>query len=82
LYRGYAFERLSVVLRSGPAAAVLSSVVFAYAHAPLWGFGVSTALVVPALCATAFYMWRRDLAANVIAHIATDLVGIVVNGAA
>jgi len=81
LYRGYAFERLSLLLRSRIAAAVVVSLLFAYAHVPLWGFAVSTVLVVPGICATAFYAWRRDLAANVIAHVATDLLGIAFRGA-
>jgi membrane protease YdiL (CAAX protease family) len=76
LYRGYAFERLSLILRSRVAAAIGSSIVFAYAHWPLWGFGVSTVLVVPGIAATLFYLWRRDLSANVMAHVVTDLVGI------
>jgi membrane protease YdiL (CAAX protease family) len=78
LYRGYAFERLSVYLRSTWVAALVSSLIFAYAHAPLWGLGVSGALVIPALLGTLFYLWRRDLVANIIAHVATDLLGIVV----
>jgi membrane protease YdiL (CAAX protease family) len=78
LYRGYAFERLAVYLRSTWSAAILSALVFAYAHTPLWGLGVSTALVVPALLGSFFYLWRRDLAANIMAHVTTDLLGIVV----
>jgi uncharacterized protein len=77
LYRGYAFERLALLLRSQTGALVLSSLIFAYAHTPLWGLGVSTALVLPAIFSTAFYLWRRDLAANVMAHVVTDLAGIV-----
>jgi membrane protease YdiL (CAAX protease family) len=78
LYRGYAFERLSVYLRSTWGAAIVSALVFAYAHTPMWGLGVSTALVVPALLGSFFYLWRRDLAAYIMAHVATDLLGIVV----
>jgi membrane protease YdiL (CAAX protease family) len=72
-------EKLSAVLGSRLAAAVVSSVVFAYAHAPLWGIGASTALLIPALFSALFYLWRRDLSANVLAHIAVDLVGVVIN---
>ena len=78
LYRGYAFERLSLYLRGTWAAAIVSSLIFAYAHAPLWGLGVSSALVIPALLGGLFYLWRRDLAANIIAHVVTDLLGVVV----
>jgi membrane protease YdiL (CAAX protease family) len=77
LYRGYALDRLAVVLRSQAAAVVLSSAIFAYAHAPLWGVGVATALLLPALLAGTFYLWRRDLSTMIAAHIATDLVGLV-----
>jgi membrane protease YdiL (CAAX protease family) len=76
LYRGYAQERLSsVVGRTGGAA--VTTLVFAFAHAPLWGFGAATMLVLPAVVGSTFYAWRRDLAALVLAHVATDLIGIV-----
>jgi membrane protease YdiL (CAAX protease family) len=76
LYRGYAFARLQPLVGSRALAAVIVSVVFAYAHTPQWGVAVSTALLLPGLAATAFYAWRRDLPANIIAHVVTDLRGL------
>jgi membrane protease YdiL (CAAX protease family) len=76
LYRGYAQERLSsVVGRTG--GAVVITLLFAFAHAPLWGLGVAALLVLPSGVGAAFYAWRRDLTALVLAHVATDLIGIV-----
>jgi membrane protease YdiL (CAAX protease family) len=76
LYRGYAQERLSsLVGRTGGAA--VTTLLFAFAHAPLWGLGVAALLVMPSAVGAAFYAWRRDLAALVLAHVATDLIGIV-----
>jgi membrane protease YdiL (CAAX protease family) len=77
LYRGYAQERLTALARSQLAGAALPSVIFAFAHAPLWGLGVATALLLPGLVGAWFYAWRRDLAANVLAHMVTDLLGLV-----
>jgi membrane protease YdiL (CAAX protease family) len=75
LYRGYAIERLSAVMRSRPKAVLTASVIFALAHAPTWGMGVGLALVVPAILQGALYAWRRDLAVNALAHVATDALG-------
>jgi membrane protease YdiL (CAAX protease family) len=62
---------------SRTAGAAVASLVFAFAHAPLWGLGAATLLVLPAAVGAAFYGWRRDLAALILAHIATDFMGIV-----
>ncbi len=82
LYRGYAIERLSAAMtpqlgarRASWLAAAVSVVAFALAHAPLWGPGVAFVLLIPGVFGAAFYLWRRDLAANVLAHVVTDLVG-------
>ena len=77
LYRGYAQERLEAITRSTVAGAVLCAVVSAFVHAPLWGGAVATVLLVPAFFAAAFYAWKRDLGALVIAHVITDFSGIV-----
>jgi uncharacterized protein len=80
LYRGYAFERLGQLTGSRLLGGALCALVFALAHAPLWGIDVGIILVLPAVVATLAYHYRRDLVANVLAHVATDLLGIVSSG--
>ena len=69
LYRGYALERLVSLTRSRWVAAVTVVVIFTLAHVPLWGLGFALAADLPfAVVMTAFYLWRRDLVANALAH--------------
>jgi len=77
LYRAYAFERASAWLGSEWLGGALGVTAFGVAHVPLWGVGPSLTTLIPAAIATAFYAWQHDLAALVIAHVASDLVGIV-----
>lgn len=78
LYRGYAIERLSTISRSPWFAATASTTVFALAHIPLWGVGYSLIVVLPfGIMMAAFYLWRRDLAANMIAHSAGLVVAMI-----
>jgi hypothetical protein len=44
----------------------------------MWGWGASLTTFFSGGLATLFYLWRRDLAALIIAHVLTDFVGIVV----
>jgi membrane protease YdiL (CAAX protease family) len=76
LYRGYAQERLSALV-GGTVGAAVTTLVFAFAHAPLWGLGAAALLILPGAVGAAYYAWRRDLTALVLAHIATDIIGIV-----
>jgi len=75
LYRGYALTRLERPL--GPAlAAALSVSIFALAHAPLWGAGPVVTFLVSGGCLAAFFLWRRDLVAYVVAHVVVDALGL------
>lgn len=82
LYRGYAITRLELVTNSKALAGALSVLVFALAHAPLWGPGPVISFVLSGGFLAAFFLWRRDLLANVVAHVAVDTLGIVVGPAA
>ncbi len=82
LYRGYAITRLELVTHSRALAAALSVLVFAAAHAPLWGPGPVISFAVSGGFLAAFFLWRRDLLANVVAHVAVDALGIVAGAAA
>jgi membrane protease YdiL (CAAX protease family) len=76
-YRGYAIERLSELGLPRPVAAAVPLVIFAVAH---WTGGWANIVIALALGAilAAFYLWRRDLVANMIGHWLVDFVGNVV----
>lgn len=78
LYRGYAIERLADITGSYWIAGLIPVLVNALAHVPMWGWLVSLTFVVSGVIATAFYLWRRDLIANIIAHVVTDFAGLVI----
>ena len=73
LYRGYAQTRLAELTGS----AALSVLAFALAHGPLWGAGPALSFLVSGGFLAAFFAWRRDLLANVTAHVVLDAVGLV-----
>lgn len=75
-YRGYAIERLQAVGLGRAASAVLPLLVFAIAHYTGGAANILIALVLGAIL-TGFYLWRRDLVANIIAHTLVDLVANV-----
>ena len=77
LYRGVA---LAILIPAGVAPAIAASLVviaFALAHAPMWGPGPALTTALSGACLTLFFLWHGDLLANVLAHVATDFVGIV-----
>jgi membrane protease YdiL (CAAX protease family) len=77
LYRGYAIERLAWLSGSYWVAGTVSVAASALAHVPMWGWLASSSFVISGGALTAFYVWRRDLSATIVAHVVTDLVGIV-----
>ena len=78
LYRAYAIESLSAITGSFGVAGALSLLAFAAAHVPLWGWGPALTTLGSGAVATLVYIWRRDIVALIVAHIATDLYGIVI----
>lgn len=77
LYRGVA---LAVLVSFGIEplfAASLIVAVFGLAHIPMWGMGPALSTVVSGAVLTVFFLWHGDILANIIAHVVTDLVGIV-----
>lgn len=77
LYRGYAITRLASLTGSATLAAALSVAIFAVAHGPLWGPGPVVSFLFSGGFLAAFFLWRRDLLANVVAHVAVDGLGLV-----
>lgn len=75
-YRGYAIERLQALGLGRFPAAAIPLVIFAVAH---WTGGAANILIALVLGATlsGFYLWRRDLVANMIGHFLVDFAGNV-----
>jgi membrane protease YdiL (CAAX protease family) len=76
-YRGYAIERLEALTGSTILACALSAALFALAHVPMWGWGASSTTLVSGAIFAALYAWQRDLFPLVIAHVATDIAGLL-----
>ena len=77
LYRGYAIARLSDLTGSCLLACIVSVVSLGLAHVPMWGWAPAVTTIVSGGIGTAVYLWRQDILALILAHIATDLYGIV-----
>lgn len=75
-YRGYAIERLQAVGLKPAWAAGIPLVIFALGH---WTGGAANILIALVLGAilSGFYLWRRDLVANMIGHGLVDFVANV-----
>jgi len=75
-YRGYAIERLQAIGFSKVWAAAIPLVIFSVGH---WNGGWRNIVIALALGAilSAFYLWRRDLVANMIGHFAVDFIGVI-----
>lgn len=78
LYRGYAIERLHVLIGNIWLAGAISLLMFAIVHLPLWGIGASLTTLVSGGIFTALYIWRNDVSFLILAHVITDLYGLVI----
>ncbi len=77
LFRGYAITRLEALSGSRIFAAAFSVSVFALAHWPLWGVGPVLTFVLSGGFLAAWFLWRRDLVANIVAHVVVDSMGLL-----
>ena len=75
-YRGYAIERLQTLGLNRWWATAIPLIIFAAGH---WTGGAANILIALALggILAGFYLWRRDLVANMIGHFMVDFVGNV-----
>ena len=75
-YRGYAIERLQMIGLGRFWSITIPLVIFSLGH---WSGGVANILIALAAGAilTGFYLWRRDLVANMIGHGLVDFVANV-----
>jgi membrane protease YdiL (CAAX protease family) len=76
-YRGYAIERIQALTGSRWIAALISLIAFASFHYRQGIAGIIVALILGAIL-TGFYLWRRNLAANITGHFLIDFVPNVV----
>jgi membrane protease YdiL (CAAX protease family) len=75
-YRGYAIERLHALGLPRGLAAAIPLVIFGVGHWTGGWANIVIALVLGGILAL-FFIWRRDLAANMIGHWFVDFVGNV-----
>ena len=75
-YRGYAIERLRVIGLGPFWSVAIPLIIFSLGH---WSGGAANILIAFAagIILTGFYLWRRDLAANMIGHGLVDFVANV-----
>lgn len=75
-YRGYAIERLQQLGLNRYLAGGIPLLIFGLGHSYN---GIANVLIALALgfVLTAFYLWRRDLAANMIGHFLVDFASVV-----
>jgi membrane protease YdiL (CAAX protease family) len=78
LYRAYAIERLGVLIGSRWIGGVVSLSLFFLAHVPMWGWAAALTTIVSGGLLTVVYLVRADVVALVIAHVITDLFGLVI----
>ncbi len=77
LYRGYVIERLERITGNVWIAGAVSLCAFAFAHLPLWGPGPALTTLASGAVLTLLYLWRRDVLMLMVAHVATDLTGLM-----
>lgn len=77
LYRGFALTRITDLTGSSVLAIFLTTLIFAFVHQRLWGWGASVGFVVSGLVLSTFFVWREDLLANILAHALTDAIGLI-----
>jgi len=77
LYRGFAIERLTALTGRRWLAALVALAAFVAAHLPFWGVGAIATPLVGGGFFTLVYLWRRDLLACIVAHLAVDSVGLL-----
>ncbi|MEO7917602.1 MAG: CPBP family intramembrane glutamic endopeptidase [Dokdonella sp.] len=72
-FRGYAIERLTALTHSKAVAVTLPLVLFSLFHYRQGFGGVIVALIMGGVL-TGFYLWKRDLIANMSAHFLVDFI--------
>jgi membrane protease YdiL (CAAX protease family) len=72
LFRGYGIERLRELTGNKYVAGAITLALFSLAHLSHWGMAQIAVAGAAGLVLTALYLWRRDLATNIVAHFLVD----------
>lgn len=75
-YRGYAIERLQLLGLNRFWAVVIPLLIFGFAHGTNGFANIILALALGVILSV-FYLWRRDLVANMIGHFMVDFLSVV-----
>ncbi len=78
LFHGYALTRLGVLMGSYWLAALVLVPTVALVHLPLWGRGFVLSLLPAGAVSAAFFIWKQDLLAMIVAHIVVDTMGLII----
>ncbi len=78
LFLGYGFTRLTLLTGTKWLAGILTIGLVALLHFPHWGLGPALAYLIAVGLAVAFFVWRKDLLANIVAHVTVDGMGLVI----
>jgi len=76
-YRGFAIERLTELTGLRWLASLISLAAFTFAHLAYWGWAHLIVAAFGGAVLTVLYLYRRDLACNMVAHLITDGVGFL-----
>lgn len=76
-FRGFMIERLTEIFRLRWVAAAISLATFTLLHLGYWGWAHLMIAGCGGVVLTGLYLWRRDLGANMLAHLLTDAVGVL-----
>ena len=77
LFRGFLLERLEWLSGKAWVGALLSLAFFVAVHLRGWSPGHLVFVTVAGGLMTLLYVWRRDLGCNILAHVLTDVVGLM-----
>src|SRR5579862_5459428 len=77
LYRGYALERISILVGSRWLAGAITLLLFTVMHAPAVGWEHLLPVALVGCLVTLLYLWRGDLVLNIVAHTTVDGVGLL-----
>ena len=76
-YRGFAIERLTEITGFGWIASLISLAAFTFAHLSYWGWASLIAVAFEGAILTGLYLFRRDLASNMIAHLFANVASFL-----
>ena len=77
LFRGIAIEQITTLTGARWLAAIVTMVVFTVIHRLHFDWIQLIPIFFSAALLTGLYLWRRDLVANIIAHIMVDAAGLM-----